>query len=153
VTHLDEEKQQQKVRTRIKRINKSLVVVIPSVIVEVLDLCEGDIVKIPFMDIEKVENRDNEEDLKEYSPDGLKETIVKIKNRDRLIVKQMDVIKVLNKATIDMESYRTTYVLWNGRRYGIKKVCEKVFGFIDFNTLVGERCLRELGFKVKKEEY
>jgi hypothetical protein len=147
-----ENPQKKMVRTQVKKIGGSLAFIIPKTIIEMMDFKEGDIVKVPFLEFEKV---DKEEETKledeDYKPNGKEEILVKLKRHKSLTITQDDIIKALSDATPEMEQYKSAYIVWDGKRYGLKKVFEKVLGFKDFNTIQGERIAVELGFKTGRE--
>jgi len=134
---------------QIKRTGGSFFIYIPPTIMEMMDFKEGDIVKVPFLEFEKIGSQEEKKEVEdeEYELIGEEKVEVRLKNHDDMKITQSNVLNILNNPTLDMESYRTAYVIWNKKRYGIKKVCAKLFGFNDFNTVEGEKYLNELGFK------
>ena len=141
-------KKEMKVSATIKRIGGSLVIPIPSAIVEMLDIQEGDVVKIPFLEFEKVEP-EKDEKFESYEPIGTKEIVVNLKSYGPKTITQEEVIEVLEKYAQErgIQSYRSVYVLWNGNRYSVKGVFAKILGNRDFNTVQAENYLKKLGFQ------
>ncbi|MDP3103064.1 MAG: hypothetical protein Q8M95_00475 [Candidatus Methanoperedens sp.] len=134
-----------KIKIQIKKIGGSLMAPIPKSIAELMDWNEGDIIEIPFHEIIKV-SESTEPGITAPKADGKDTVIVKIGKHTEKTVTQQDVINVLDNPTPDLNIYRTAFIIWKGKRFGVKNLCKILFDFEDFNTVQGEKYLQELGF-------
>lgn len=145
------------VTTQIKKINGSYFARVPPAIVELLGFQDGDTVRVPFLEFEKVASQEGEEgevekieevieEDDEYAPTKTEITVT-LRNHAPVTITRDDVLKLLENPSRDMLQYRTAYVIWKERKFGIKKICAKLFGFNDFNTVEGEKYLQDLGFR------
>lgn len=145
--------------TQIKKTGGSYFIYIPPMIMELMGFQEGDSIRVPFLDFEKVANQESgeegeeeiieeviEEDEDEYAPTKT-EITVKLRNHEPVTITREDVLKLLENPSLDMIKYRTAFLIWNGRKFGIKKLFAKLIGFNDFNTAEGEKYLNKLGFR------
>lgn len=133
---------------KITKTGGSYFISIPPMIMELMDFKEGDIVRVPFLEFEKViDQGEKKEESEVYELQGSKSVTVKLRDREPVTITQDDVLKILENPSRDMKKYRTAFLIWNGERYGIKKVCTELFGFNYFNTVEGEKYLNDLGFR------
>ncbi len=128
------------IKIKIQKIDNDLIIKIPEAISEMMDWGEGDTLEIPFHEIAKVPTEAT------ANQTGDKEIIVRIGNHPDKIITREDVIQKLENPKSEYNVYRTAYILWKGKRYGIKNLCKDLFGFKDFNTITGEGYLKKLGF-------
>ncbi|WP_422543196.1 hypothetical protein [Methanosarcina sp.] len=141
------------VTAQIKKTGGSYFIYIPPTIMELMGLQEGDTVRVPFLEFEKVASQEEKREEGEeegYELSGETAITVKLRNHEPVTITRDDVLKLLENPSRDMLSYRTAYLIWNGKRYGIKKVFAKLIGFNDFNTVEGEKYLKDLGFKTDR---
>jgi hypothetical protein len=139
-----------KITVELKKVGGSLMLPIPKSIAELFSWNVGDSLQVPFHEFVKVQKGiDSIVSLPEVT--GKEFVTVKIGTHEPLKVSQKEVIKILEKPTPDLNIYRTAYITWGGKRFGVKNLCKKLFGFEDFNTVQGEKYLRELGFPTFRE--
>lgn len=128
------------IKIQIQKIGSELMIKIPEAISEMMDWNEGDILEIPFHEFVKAPTE------AAINQTGNEEVIVRVGNHPEKIITRQDVIKKLENPKPEYNVYRTAYLLWKGKRYGIKNICKDLFGFDNFNTVTGEAYLRKLGF-------
>ncbi len=128
------------IKIKIQKIGGELIIKIPEAISEMMDWNEGDILEIPFHEFVKVPTEAT------INQTGNEEVIVRVGNNPEKIITRQDVIQKLENPKPEYNVYRTAYLLWKGKSYGIKNICKDLFGFDDFNTVTGEAYLRKLGF-------
>ena len=121
-------------------------------IVEMYGWKSGDILRVPYHEIEKVQNDEIASIKNELDPKGQKEVKVKLRHHDEQLIKQENVIRILDSAEEDgnLFKYRTTYMMWNGNRIGVRNLCKKIVGHGDFHTQEAERLLKNMGFSINK---
>ncbi len=130
------------IKIQIQKLGNDLMIKIPDVISEMMDWRENDMLEVPFHEFTKVPN--NPESTTNLT--GNEEIIVKIGNHPERLITRQDVIQKLENPKLDYNIYRTAYLIWKNKRFGVKSVCKDLFGFNDFNTVTGEAYLRKLGF-------
>lgn len=143
---------------RIKKIGDKYYISIPQVIVELLGFAEGDIVRVPFLAFEKVtdqekpeqEKPEKQEEDERYELRGKTEITVKLRDHDPVTITRDDVLRLLENPEPELLKYRTAYLIWNGKRYGIKKLFATLVGYNVFNTVEGEKYLQDLGFRTDR---
>lgn len=142
----------EKVTSKLTRIGGSFMIPVDRPIIEMYGWKPGDILRVPYHEIEKVLDDKTGPVENELDPNGKKEVKVKIRDHDEQLIKQEDVIRILDSAEEDAKllKYRTTYLVWNGNRIGVRNLCKKVFGHEDFHTQEGSRILEKLGFRINK---
>lgn len=128
------------IKIQIQKIGHELMIKIPEAISEMMDWNEGDILEIPFHEFVKVPTE------AAINQTGNEEVIVRVGNHPDKIITRQDVIQKLENPKPEYNVYRTAYLLWKGKHYGIKNICKDLFGFDDFNTVTGETYLKKLGF-------
>ncbi|MDP2766154.1 MAG: AbrB/MazE/SpoVT family DNA-binding domain-containing protein [Candidatus Methanoperedens sp.] len=138
------------IKIQVVKVGASLMIPIPKSIAEMMGWERDDILEIPFHEI-KTAPKTEESIVTSPEPTGKEMVIVKIGHHEQKPVYQKDVIDILENPIADLLNYRTAYLIWKGKRYGIKNVCKKLFGFTDFNTIEGEKYLKELGFPTFRE--
>lgn len=128
------------IKTQIQKNGNDLTIKIPEAISELMDWNEGDILEVPFHEFVKLPT-DATTNLT-----GDEEIIVRIGNNPEKVITRQDVIQKLENPKPVYNIYRTAYLIWKGKRFGVKNVCKDLFGFNDFNTVTGEAYLKKLGF-------
>jgi antitoxin component of MazEF toxin-antitoxin module len=138
---------------QVKKVGGSLMIPIPLSIAELMDWVEGDFIKVPFHEFEKEPKR-KIPNVTEPESTGKESVTVKIGTHEPKEISQADVIKILDdpKPSPELKIYRTAYIEWNGKQFGVKNVCKQLFGFDDFNTIQGDKYLRELGFPTFRKQ-
>lgn len=136
-------------KLRIKEFDDKMYIPIPKPISRLFGWKTGDLLSVPLHQFSKIEEKDYV-----TSPDetGEKQVKVKIGKHEPKIVTQEQVIELLEKPTPDMSIYRTTYIKWKGKPYGVKNLWKILLGHDDFNTVTAARYLRVLGFSTYKNE-
>ena len=140
------------IKIQVKKVGGSFMLPIPKSIAELMDWSEGDYLNVPFHDFIKV--TENEMPIVNTpEPSGKESVTVHIGANKPKQISQNDVIKILNDPNPKpkLKMYRTAYILWDGKRFGVKNICKELFGFEDFNTVQGEKYLNELGFQTFRE--
>lgn len=140
----------QNIKIQVKKVGGSLMIPIPKSIAELMDWKEGDSLSVPFHEVAKV-SKSEESIATEPDITGKESVTVKIGKHEPKLISQKDVITILENPTPEFNIYRTVYITWKGKRFGVKNVCKKLFGFDNFNTVQGEKYLRELGFPTFRE--
>jgi len=139
------------ISSKLEKIEGKYYLNVPEAIVELMGWSEGMDLLVPFHEITDKQSkftRSNAEKPIYYK------NKIKVNLRDKEIeVKRQDVIDLLENPTPDLFSYRTAYIEWNGRKFGSKAICKKLFGRGDFTTQEGEWYLRKLGFVPKRTYY
>ena len=132
---------------QVKKVGGSLMISIPLPIAELMDWKEGDFIRVPFHEFVKQPKREVPI-VTEPESTGKESVTVKIGTHEPIVISQEDVIRTLSSPnpSPELKIYRTAYIVWNGEHFGLKNVCKQLFGFNDFNTVQGEKYLRELGF-------
>lgn len=170
-------KKEMKAKSTVKKIGGSLFIQIPRVIVELMDIKEGDILNVPFLEFDKVEpvfkhvyetERDmlnipsiaadkveSDKDINLYKLENNNEIVVDLINCGKKTITRDKIIEILQESAPDDEihDYRSVYFLWNGKKYGVKNVLAKILGTKKFNTVQGENYLHKLGFMTGRKEY
>lgn len=143
----------QSLNIQVKKVGGSLMIPIPLPIAELWDWEEGDFLKVPFHKFEKLPNR-KVPNVTETESTGKERVTVKIGTHDPKEISQADVIEILNdpNPSPELKIYRTAYIIWNEKHFGVKNVCKQLFGFDDFNTIQGEKYLKELGFPTFRKQ-
>jgi len=138
---------------QVKKVGGSLMIPIPLPIAELMDWEEGDFIKVPFHEIEKEPKRKVPK-VTEPESTGKESVTVEIGTHEPKEISQTDVIKILDdlNPSPELKIYRTAYIVWKGKHFGVKNVCKHLFGFNDFNTVQGEKYLRELGFPTFRKQ-
>lgn len=138
---------------QVKKVGGSLMFPIPLSIAELMDWNEGDYIKVPFHEFEK-EPKQKVPKVTEPELTGKESVTVKIGTHEPKEISQADVIKILDdiNPSPELKMYRTAYIVWNEKHFGVKNVCKQLFGFDDFNTVQGEKYLRELGFPTFRKQ-
>jgi hypothetical protein len=141
-----------KAKATVKRIGGSLMIPIPRTIIELLDIKEGDVLNIPFLDFEKTEHEEYLKLPQFYEPIGKKEITIRVKECEPITITQKDIIEILENSDPEdeIQNFRTVFIVWNGKRYGVKKVISKIIGKNVFNTAQAANYLRKLGFVIGK---
>jgi hypothetical protein len=144
-------KQELRARATIKKIGGSLMIQIPRAIIEMLELKEGDILNIPFLEFEKVEYEG--ENFESYEPVGKKEIRAKIRGQE-ITITQDDVIKILENSVSESpgklsSQYRGIFVSWNGEVYGAKKVIDALLEYKNVNLDSGVNTAQAINYLVK----
>ena len=134
-------------KTQVKKVGGSLMIPIPPPVAEMMGWKEGDFLKIPFHEFTKEPEKEVPMVNKPEST-GKESVTVKIGIHEPKEISQDDVMNLLNEPNPqpELKIYRTAYIIWNGKHFGVKNVCKKLFGFENFNTIQGEKYLKELGF-------
>ena len=116
---------------------------IPEAVIEMMDWSEGDNLLVPFYDIvKKVEYNQREESARYYE----NKIEVRLAGHEPIEITREQVIELLENPPRDLLAYRTAYIEYNGKKFGSKAICKRLFGHDDFNTVTGERYLIKLGF-------
>ena len=139
----------EKLRVNLKEIDGTLMIPVPGSIGEFMGWDDGTLLEVAFHEINKIPVK--QEFVSSPEGTGKKEVIMKIREHEPKKVTQNDVIDFLENPTPEMSIYRTTYVKWKGKTYGVKNLCKLLFDHDDFNTQTGERCLKKLGFPIFKK--
>lgn len=128
------------IKIQIQKNGNDLIIKIPEAISEMMDWNEGDILEMPFHEIVKVPTEAATNII------GDEEVTVRIGNNPEKVITRENVIQKLENPKPEYNIYRTAYIVWKGKRFGIKNVCKDLFGFNNFNTVTGEAYLKKLGF-------
>ncbi len=136
----------ERIRVNLTEYDEMLMIPVPRSIGELMGWNTGDILAVPFHEIEKIPI----EYVESPQETGKKEVNVKIRTHEPKKVTQSDVIELLEKPTQEMKIYRTTYIKWKGKTYGVKNICKVLLGHSDFNTQTAEKLLNVLGFPTFK---
>lgn len=139
----------EKLKVNLKEIDGTLMIPVPGSIGEFMGWDDGDLLEVAFHEINKIPVK--HEIVASPEVTGKKEVTMKIGKHEPKKVTQNDVLELLEKPTPDMSIFRTTYIKWKGKTYGVKNLCKILFGHEDFNTQTGERCLKVLGFPTFKK--
>ena len=131
----------------LKKINGKYYMSIPEAVVEMMDWSEGDNLLVPFYDIRKKEEFNQFEKSSKYYEDEIE---VKIAGHEPIKITRKQVIELLENPPHDVLVYQTAYIEYKGKKYGSKRICKRLFGHEDFNTITGERYLSKLGFPPKR---
>lgn len=116
---------------------------IPEAVIEMMDWSEGDNLLVPFYDIvKKVEYNQRKESARYYE----NKIEVRLAGHEPIEITREQVIELLENPPRDLLVYRTAYIEYNGKKFGSKAICKRLFGHDDFNTVTGERYLIKLGF-------
>jgi hypothetical protein len=136
-------------RIKLKEVDGKLMMPVPRSIGKLMGWHDGDLLSVPFHKVDRIPME--EEYVESPEEIGQKQIKVKIGKHEPKIVKQEDVIELLENPTPDMKIYRTTYIKWKGKTYGVKNLWKELLGHEDFNTQTGERKIKALGFPTFKE--
>ena len=120
---------------------------IPEAVIEMMDWSEGDNLLVPFYDIIKKEEQNQLEKSSKYYEDEIE---IRIVGHEPIKITRKQVIELLENPPHDLLVYRTAYIEYKGKKYGSKRICKRLFGHDDFNTITGERYLSKLGFPPKR---
>ena len=127
----------------LKKINGKYYMNIPEVVIEMMDWSEGDNLLVPFYDIVKKVEYNQRKDSARYYEDKIE---VRLAGHEPIEITHEQVIELLENPPHDLLVYRTAYIEYNGKKFGSKAICKRLFGHDDFNTVTGERYLSKLGF-------
>jgi hypothetical protein len=144
----DADKSKLVVKVRIKQSGNVLSINIPPTIVEMLELKQDDIVEVPFLLFNKVGEKQEEHIIHDddYIPNGPDCIIIPWKG-EKIILKKDPIIALLDNATPDLEDYRTIYLPWKGKKYGVKAISKKIVAGKNINSAQFEEWLNKMGFK------
>lgn len=135
----------EKLKVKIKKHpSAGLMIPIPKSIAALMSWYEGDTLAVAFHEIDKVS--EERPFITKPESTGADIVTVKIGTHEPFQISQKDVIDILESSAEELKIYRTAYLTWKGKNFGVKNVCKKVFDFDDFNTIQGEKYLKELGF-------
>jgi hypothetical protein len=138
----------EELKIKLKEVDGKLMIPVPKRIGELFGWHGRDSLMVPFHEFKKIPEEENID-----SPDetGQKQVKVKIGTYEPKIVTQEQVIELLENPTPEMKIYRTTYIKWKGKTYGVKNLWKILLGHEDFNTVTAARFLKVLGFPTFKE--
>lgn len=141
-----------KVTTKLVKIGNSFMIPVETSIVQMLGWKNGQILQVPFHEIETDLDDKISQIEADLDPNGKKEMQVKFRDHDEQLIKQEDVIRILDSRNDDttLFKYRTTYLMWGGDRIGVRNLCKKILGHEDFHTQEASRVLEKLGFHTYK---
>ena len=127
----------------LKKINGKYYMNIPEAVIEMMDWSEGDNLLVPFYDIMKKVEYNQRKESAGYYKDKVE---VRLAGHESIEITREQVIELLENPPHDLLVYRTAYIEYNGKKFGSKAICKRLFGHDDFNTVTGERYLSKLGF-------
>ena len=116
---------------------------IPEAVIEMMGWSEGDNLLVPFYDIIKKDEQNQLEKTSKYYEEEIE---VKIAGHEPKKITRKQVIELLENPPHDVLVYKTAYIEYKGKKYGSKRICIRLLGHDDFNTVTGERYLSKLGF-------
>ncbi len=136
------------ISTKLEKINGKYYLNVPDLIVDLMGWSEGKSLLVPYHEInskdERIDNRYQEKTIQYQN-----KVRVNLRNIN-IELKRQNIINLLEKPTHDLYKYRTAYIEWNGKKFGSKAICKKLFGRSDFTTQEGEWYLMKLGFTPKR---